>query len=195
MARAATWAFLALAMSSAPAAGDEPKQMSKATMSAVQLRACQRFCIHRDSACIQATPRPAGCDTDAVLCQSGCVSCVATFDACLNGKDATQDACQVPFIACLKKGFGNRDAGAPLIHFEGGDGQSLKTAVVISGAVNEVEGIVAENVYALRTHPTWLKRDQALIHDQKRSFDVIGYEASDGKHQLWFDITSFFGKM
>ena len=68
--------------------------------------------------------------------------------------------------------------------------------MLIEGARNEEEGIVAESYWISRNRPGWRKGDQALINGNGRQFDRIIYASPDGKQTtIFFDITSFFGKM
>ena len=54
---------------------------------------------------------------------------------------------------------------------------------------------MAETLWATKLHPAWHEKTQALVHSDGKSFDRIGYEAADGTHKTWFDITAFFGKL
>ncbi len=155
---------------------------------------CASLCVKRFRACATGTPEP-GCNADYVGCiVTRCQTCISTFRACFADADATPQACQKPFIACLKPSLASLKSKPP-ITFAGGDGATLVQAVKIEGAQNEHEGIVSENLWAMNTHPGWRKADQALINQGGEAFDRIGYQASDGKHEAWFDITGFFGRM
>ena len=82
-----------------------------------------------------------------------------------------------------------------MIRFSGGDGTAVESAVVIEGARNEDEGIVAESYWASRHHFGWRKGDQSLINHVSRQFDRITYVSPEGVEAVtFFDITAFFGK-
>ncbi|MBI5264766.1 MAG: hypothetical protein HY852_23470 [Bradyrhizobium sp.] len=68
--------------------------------------------------------------------------------------------------------------------------------MVIEGARNEDEGIVAELYWASRNRPGWRKSRQSLISFNSRQMDRISFISPDGKEAaIFFDITGFFGKM
>ena len=135
------------------------------------------------------------CNAEYVGCiVESCQACVPAFGSCMAGFDTTPKACGQPFIACLKPRFAALKDKKP-ISFSGGDSATKAQAVVIVCARTEPEGIVSENLWVFRTHPTWRKQDQALLNDAGKVYDRIGYEAPDGKHDAWFDIMGFFGKM
>lgn len=68
--------------------------------------------------------------------------------------------------------------------------------MVIEGARNEEEGIVAESYWASRNRFRWRKGDQALINANSRQIDRITYISPDGTQaDTFFDVTAFFGKM
>ena len=78
--------------------------------------------------------------------------------------------------------------------FGSGDGSSMDRAVVID-ATNETEGVRAEHVWQAHVHPRWRwSGEQATFRRDGRLFDMIRLRGPDGPHELWFDITSFFGK-
>ncbi|MCA9285667.1 MAG: hypothetical protein KDA22_10650 [Phycisphaerales bacterium] len=91
-----------------------------------------------------------------------------------------------------------KHAGA--VRLEGGSGDSLETAVVVSGAVNETVGINAE--YRClerrfgRRNRDWHLVQQRLDNSRHgRIFDVLRIRLADGTEpEIWFDIADFFGK-
>ena len=86
-------------------------------------------------------------------------------------------------------------ASAEPVQFGGGDGSSQDRAVVILDATNETEGVRAEHVWQAHVHPRWRwSGEQATFRRDGRLFDLIRLRGPDGPHDLWFDITSFFGK-
>lgn len=79
--------------------------------------------------------------------------------------------------------------------YEGGNGTSLQSAVVIKNAKNELEGVRAESEWIAKTHPGWRKHIQALLMIKGRAYDRIEYTTPKGETQtIFFDITDFFGK-
>ena len=103
------------------------------------------MCIRRAETC---GARPA-CGTDYVGCAIACHGCVPDFGTCGAKPGADLKACQTPFIACLKTALAARPTNRPMIEFAGGDGATLETSVVVLGAMNEAEGISAENFWAV----------------------------------------------
>lgn len=85
-------------------------------------------------------------------------------------------------------------ARAEPVHLAGGNGVSPERAVIIVDAANETEGIRAEHLWQARVHPRWQWSEQALFRRNGRMFDLIKLHGPDGPHEVWFDITSFFGK-
>lgn len=101
--------------------------------------------------------------------------------------------CTKEFGACLKEKISSRESRDP-IRFEGGDGRSEKTAVVVLGALTNLEGVAAESLWIAKKHPGWRKNSQALIHNGPHSFDRIEYETPNGPGTIWFEISAFLGK-
>ena len=80
------------------------------------------------------------------------------------------------------------------IRFEGGDGLSLDTAVVILGARDGLSGIGAEKQWLRSNHPDWKIEMQALLDKGGRYYDRFNCRAPDGTAaEIFFDITDFFG--
>jgi hypothetical protein len=79
--------------------------------------------------------------------------------------------------------------------YEGGDGSTMETAVIIRNAVSEAEGVRAEAKWVNKVHPGWRKGEQALLNEKGRAYDRITYTTPAGEPKvLYFDITAFFGK-
>ena len=148
-------------------------------------------CLHDNS----ASPSP--CPTASITCFIGCRACVPTYRACrTSAAPGTHEDCLRQESACVAEKRKSQEGRTDLIRFSGGDGGSVESAVVIEGARNEEEGIVAESYWISRNRPGWRKGDQALINGNGRQFDRISYTSQDGKQAvIFFDITSFFGKM
>lgn len=85
--------------------------------------------------------------------------------------------------------------------FEGGDGSSLVRAVVITNAKTSYQGIQAETVYLEKTHGIrnldWRMISQDLLEAKNKTYDVLTIEkvASKKEVKVYFDITSFYGKL
>jgi hypothetical protein len=74
------------------------------------------------------------------------------------------------------------------------DGRSFETAVVIE-ASTEAEGVRAEYAYVRRAYPGWTSAQQALLHHGQRNYDMLTLVSPSGEtKQIYFDITSFFGR-
>ncbi len=81
------------------------------------------------------------------------------------------------------------------IEYGGGDGLSLKTAVVILHAKGEDDGVRSEYNWIARHHPNWKVRGQVLLQGKQGIFDKIICVSPDGKTvDVYFDISGFFGK-
>jgi len=87
-------------------------------------------------------------------------------------------------------------AFAAPVSYGGGDGGTIETAIIVKGAVNEEEGVLAENTYIAKLHPDWRSIRTALVSKSGRYYDTNSYISKDGSQRtLIFDITEFFGKM
>ncbi|HMO28988.1 hypothetical protein [Enterovirga sp.] len=75
------------------------------------------------------------------------------------------------------------------------DGLSFERAIPIV-AENSVEGVPKEYEYLRRHYPGWRRTMQALLRHEGRTYDrlTIVSPARETK-DIYFDITSFFGKM
>ena len=78
--------------------------------------------------------------------------------------------------------------------WSGGDGSSQQHAVIIS-ARNEEEGADAEHLWADANMPGGREVSQSLIRENDRMYDSVVLKRESGEtRQVYFDITSFFGK-
>ena len=89
--------------------------------------------------------------------------------------------------------------GSPLfagpVQFTGGNGSSLESAVVISGAKHESDGISAEHRYLSEHFASWFLKRQVLVNQKGRVYDRMEITDQNGKQRsVFFDITDFFGK-
>lgn len=75
------------------------------------------------------------------------------------------------------------------------DGSSIERAIPIQAA-STAEGIAAENAYIRQRYPGWRKVRQALIRRGGRAYDRITIVSPSGERRdIFFDITSFFGRL
>jgi hypothetical protein len=156
------------------------------------------------SECFQAVDECSGtdetsrsrCATFSMTCFIGCRACIPTYRTCRTATPAgSHDACLQREAACVSEKRKSQEGRTDLIRFSGGDGSSRETAVVIEGARNEEEGIVAESFWASHNRYRWKKTGQALLHVNSRQLDQITYTSPDGKEdEVFFDVTAFFGK-
>ncbi len=81
------------------------------------------------------------------------------------------------------------------IHYGGGNGLSMETAIVIQNAKGEDDGVRAEYHWISVHHPDWKTRGQALLQGGNGIYDKIVCVKPDGKTvDIFFDISGFFGK-
>lgn len=161
-------------------------------------RSCTSECFKTLEQCLRENgASPSSCPTASITCFIGCRSCVPTYRACRTAAaPGTHEDCLRQENSCVAEKRKSQEGRTDLIRFSGGDGGSVESAVLIEGARNEEEGIGAESYWISRNRSGWRKGDQALINANGRQFDRISYTSPDGKQAvIFFDITSFFGKM
>jgi hypothetical protein len=83
--------------------------------------------------------------------------------------------------------------------FSGGLGESFETAVVLNTRSGNA-GVAAEGEFIAAQCGTrnkdWKKKEQALVSDHGKHFDVVTVELSDGKTRVFhFDISQFYGRI
>lgn len=75
------------------------------------------------------------------------------------------------------------------------DGLSFERAIPIL-AESSAEGVPKEYEYLRRHYPGWRRTRQALLRHEGRSYDRLTIVSPAGETKdIYFDITSFFGKM
>jgi hypothetical protein len=80
------------------------------------------------------------------------------------------------------------------VRYEGGDGRSADSAIIIRGAADSMEGISAEYEWLEREYPGATMRMQSLRPEGDGMYDVLEIVTEDGaSHEIWFDISDFFG--
>jgi hypothetical protein len=87
-------------------------------------------------------------------------------------------------------------AGAVLadITFDGGDGASPATAIVIVGAEGTSDGVASEYDWIEKMRPGAEVLGQALVQEGNRVYDAITIRTGGKEEVIYFDITDFFGK-
>lgn len=81
----------------------------------------------------------------------------------------------------------------------GGDGQSIKTAVVIN-AKSTLVGVPAEYEHVTNRHGQqddgWRLESQMMMEQNGRCYDVLNINLSSGESiSYYFDVTKFFGRL
>ena len=79
------------------------------------------------------------------------------------------------------------------------NGQTLETAIKITGAKTAPVGIAAEYEYVTSQlgvqNVDWGLVQQSLYHNEEGDFDVLEVETKEGDAKtFYFNITDFFGK-
>lgn len=170
---------------------------------AAQGQACMRGCVSEFRVCQSDTKtksEPGRCDTGAITCTVTCRECVSALRQCA-AKDGSASApapqCYQAYADCARATRAKRNPpGRAPILFTSGDGASVESAIVITGARDSFEGITAESFWVSRHRDNWRKGRQFLLNHGGRRFDQIEYTLPDGSKQtLYFDVTDFFGKM
>ena len=83
-------------------------------------------------------------------------------------------------------------AAAPAIRYSGGDGLTLKKAVVIAGAGSVSEGLDAEQEWIRIHYPDAVVESKGRVVGPPH-YDVITLKLASGSRvDLHFDITAFF---
>lgn len=85
--------------------------------------------------------------------------------------------------------------------FEGGDGSSQVRAVIITNAKTSYKGIQAETIWLEKNHGIrnldWRMLSQDILEAKNKTYDVLTIEkiATKKEVKVYFDITSFYGKL
>jgi hypothetical protein len=80
------------------------------------------------------------------------------------------------------------------ITYDGGDGATVETAVVITGAEGSTDGVRAEYLWIEQNRPGAEVLGQALVQNGDRFYDVITIRSGGKDEEVFFDITGFFGQ-
>jgi len=87
------------------------------------------------------------------------------------------------------------------VTYEGGDGKTIETYVIIKNAGNERNGIAAEYEYIAKKHgikfTNWKPVGSLTSQKDGRKLDVINIITIPGNEKItyYFDITDFYGKL
>jgi hypothetical protein len=85
---------------------------------------------------------------------------------------------------------------SPLLAIDARDGRSFRSSVIIRER-NELQGVLAEHRWILNNFPpaSQVTRQSLIYHDGK-PYDMIQVKEANGrKRDVYFDISSFFGKL
>lgn len=203
--RALFSALIALMFAASPCVAEAPADAQAQIQSTAQMlrQRCNGECLKAAQDCRAGKEAaPEACDTRAILCLVACPSCAGQYPVCRKGEpeggagsQLSIMRCTVQVAQCNAEARKKAETHGP-ITFSGGDGQTQPGAVVITGARNSPEGVVAELYWAWRNRPELTKTGQALINRDGRRYDLIRNKTRTGEQaDLWFDITDFFGKM
>jgi len=77
-----------------------------------------------------------------------------------------------------------------------GDGSSKEKAIIIHGVYTEWEGVDAEYDYMERKYGDFEIESQTFLDEGDKKYDNINinYALNGKKKEIWFDITSFYGR-
>jgi hypothetical protein len=79
------------------------------------------------------------------------------------------------------------------ITYSGGDGRTVKTAVIIEGATGSSDGVPSEYAWIEANRPGAEVLGQALIQNGDKVYDLLTLRVDGREEELYFDITGFFG--
>lgn len=80
------------------------------------------------------------------------------------------------------------------ITYDGGDGSTPETAVIITGAEGSTDGVKAEYLWIEANRPGAEVLGQVLLQNGDRLYDVLTIRIGGREEVIHFDITGFFGK-
>lgn len=73
------------------------------------------------------------------------------------------------------------------------DGSSFEKAVLMT-ETSETAGVPAEYRWVAQHYPGSHVTSQAVAHHENSVYDILTVSTPDGEREIYFDITSFFGK-
>lgn len=108
----------------------------------------------------------------------------------LNRARLADDPEAIAFFRKILDGLGQQQS----IHYSGGFGDAVETAVIIEGVKNSLEGVQAENLFMQILYPGWQKRGQNLITQPTAAFDRIELvNAETETRYVFFQVTPWMG--
>jgi hypothetical protein len=158
---------------------------------------CQQACRLEAVTCnVTDSGRQRGfCDTQLVRCRIACQDCATKVARCgFEAKFSSAGFCSQQVGACRPQ---EQAAGAnPLILFDGGDGSSPNTAVVIKGARNAREGLEAQSLWVGKNFWGWRRHARRPpAKDQSRVLDQVDFMTPQGEvRTVVFDVSEFYDK-
>ena len=86
-----------------------------------------------------------------------------------------------------------------MITYKGGNGLDTSEAIIIIGAIDELEGIDAEYIWLEEKYGKqdleWELLDQEFIDLDTIKYDLLKIKFQNGEiKEFWFDITDFYEK-
>jgi len=86
-----------------------------------------------------------------------------------------------------------------MITYKGGNGLDTREAIIIIGAIDELEGIDAEYIWLEEKYGKqdleWELIDQEFIDLDTIKYDLLKIKFQNGEiKEFWFDITDFYEK-
>jgi hypothetical protein len=119
------------------------------------------------------------------------------FDIFKKKKTETVEIKSKNAVALNNKEIAPHNLGKTMVMYNDNIGDSLENAVVIHGATNSGEGIIAENQYLSEKFGQrgldWEKKGQSLVGKEDKQYDQLDIELKDGTNKtVYFDITEFF---
>jgi len=86
-----------------------------------------------------------------------------------------------------------------MITYKGGNGLDSRDAIIIIGAIDELEGIDAEYIWLEEKYGKqdieWELLDQEFIDLDTIKYDLLKIKFQNGEiKEFWFDITDFYEK-
>jgi hypothetical protein len=158
---------------------------------------CQQACRLEFTTCnVTERGRHRGlCDTQLVRCRIACQDCASKVARCgFEARFASANLCSQQIGVCRPPEHA-ADA-AHLIVFDGGDGSSSETAVVIKGARNTREGLEAQSLWVGKTYYGWQRHARHPVAKVKeRMVDPVDFRTPQGEvRTVFFDVSEFYGK-
>jgi hypothetical protein len=158
---------------------------------------CQQACRLEFATCnvTQAGRQRGACDTKLVRCRIACQDCAATVARCgFEARFSSVGLCSQQVGACRPPE--PAEGAQALIVFDGGDGSSSDSAVVIKGARNTREGLEAQSLWVGKNYWGWQRHARHPVAKVKeRVLDPVEFRTPQGEvRTVFFDVSEFYGK-